>query len=41
MAAYNLYEIASYAQGITVILIEYGEIKALVRPDGPLGSLRR
>ncbi|HYM91877.1 MAG TPA: DUF3298 domain-containing protein [bacterium] len=38
---YNLYEIASYAQGITVILIEYGEIKTLIRPDGPLGSLRR
>lgn len=38
---YNPYEIASYVQGITVFLLEYGEIKALIRPDGPLGSLRR
>ena len=38
---YNLYEIASYAQGITELLIEYGEIHILIRPDGPIGSLRR
>src|SRR2546426_1203661 len=38
---YNLYEIASYAQGITVFLIGYGEINTLIRPDGPVGSFRR
>jgi hypothetical protein len=38
---FNLYEIASYAQGITEFLIEYGEINTLIKPDGPLGPFRR
>jgi len=34
-------EIAGYAQGITELLIEYGAMDTLIRPDGPTGSLRR
>jgi hypothetical protein len=37
---YNLYSIAPYALGITELHIDYGWIRDLIRPDGPLGSLR-
>ena len=37
---YNLYAIASYAQGITELHIDYAWIRDLIRPDGPLASLR-
>jgi hypothetical protein len=38
---YGLYAIAGYAQGVTELLIEYGEINTLISPDGPLGPFRR
>jgi hypothetical protein len=38
---YNPYEIASYADGPTELLMTYREINELIKPDGPLGGLRR
>lgn len=38
---YNTYEIASYANGPTELFLTYHEIKDLLKPDGPLGSLRK
>ena len=36
---FNSYEIASYAEGTTELLIPYSEIKELIRPDGVLARL--
>lgn len=38
---YNPYEIASYADGPTELLLTYPEIKDLLRPDGLLGQMRK
>ena len=34
-----IYEIASYADGPTELLLTYREIKDLLKPDGPLGRM--
>ena len=36
---YNTYEIASYTDGPTELLLTYREIKDLLKPDGPLGRI--
>lgn len=37
---YNIYEIASYADGPTELLLTYQEIKGLLKPNGLLGPVR-
>ncbi|HKX17711.1 MAG TPA: DUF3298 domain-containing protein [bacterium] len=38
---YNPYEVASYADGPTELLLAYPEIKDLLRPDGLLAQMRK
>lgn len=37
---YNIYEIASYADGPTELLLTYHEITDLLKPDGLMAPLR-